>query len=471
MKNKNFFLVILMSFLTYQCGIRISLVGLPPIGLFGLLNLNSDSDSSSSLKGYYFKEYSKSNDGKKAFDTIKVMTTEIRAAVKKPGSGSSGIEKACDGINLATAIGGGSPQQTIDFIYGKKLKSLIPTDQESKVKALIDAAVTASSTTAFQELEQDSNRRNGLKKGGGALADGFVGQASRKYDSTTKAYKPYESYSCYLDTKEGMEYVQWIEKGLFSLPYYQAMKILDGIKSKNNDDAKTKYTDREKDWDKLFGYFGAPPNYTVESYDKGYLSGRTGLFNSYGIYRSRRDDVKDVPGEKSIRNFADDIMINGFVAGRNAITNGDDAALDKAIKVVSLRFKHAIIVGGLSYAYFGYGGLKPNNADGDKTKSKVEAGEWTAIGIAHVLSEAGGMFWALGAADKALGSASSNKSKFSEADINLILQKLTGDDSITMDNVAAGKGKFYTVTHGNIKDARVNIVEKYPEFDSSYLME
>ena len=353
MKIKHIFVFSLVSIFAYHC----SNGGGGSNTLLPLVGSGSTKNSVSNGPGYYFKEYSNSNAGRVAFNNIKAMTTEMRGAVSKSGTGDS---TTCTGINLETDITTGlstnqSPADSIRYIYNKRLHSLVPSNQQASITSLINAGITATSTSAdssYTGAGSVSPVNAGVTTG--PTKNGFIAQ----WTHTSPTSNTKKSLSCYLMSKEGVEYVQYIEKGLFSIPYVEGMKILDTIASKNNTDPKTKYSDREKAWDTLFGYFGAPTNYSIANYQAGYLKGQTGLHNGYGIARSLNAAVKDVPGQISIRGYADDIMQNGFIAGRNAITNNDAVALAKAIQVVKKRWEHAIIIGGLSYAYYGYGALK-----------------------------------------------------------------------------------------------------------------
>ena len=114
----------------------------------------------------------------------------------------------------------------------------------------------------------------------------------------------------YLVDSLGREYVQMIEKGLMgAIFYYQVAQILtsdDMIGS--NVDSLT----RIQNWDKAFGYFGAPVGFPANKEGLRYIA----------KYCNDRDDILGL-NEK--------IMKEGYIKGRAAIENNDEKGLQEAI--------------------------------------------------------------------------------------------------------------------------------------------
>lgn len=125
--------------------------------------------------------------------------------------------------------------------------------------------------------------------------------------------------STYLFDKNGVEYVQLIEKGLMGAVFMnQALNTYFGSGKMDVDNstavdpgAGKYYTEMEHHWDEAFGYFGAPVDF---------LTNTTNL-RFWAKYCNSRD------GQLS----SNSAMMNAFLKGRTAIVNNDLSTRDDQI--------------------------------------------------------------------------------------------------------------------------------------------
>jgi hypothetical protein len=167
----------------------------------------------------------------------------------------------------------------------------------------------------------------------------------------------------YLFDESGVEYAQWIEKGLMgSLVYYQAVsvylseeKIGNAVDNTNVVDGEG--TKMEHHWDEAFGYFGVPKDFPV---------------NKKGIrYHGKYCDARDVLMGSNKK------MMDAFIKGRAAISNKDMETKAQMAKVVSEEWEKVIAATAISYL---------NKAKTDFADDALRN---------HVLSEATAFIWAL----------------------------------------------------------------------------
>jgi len=122
----------------------------------------------------------------------------------------------------------------------------------------------------------------------------------------------------YLLDANGVELTQLIEKGLMGACfYYQATAVYFGdgkMNVDNTDVTPGEGTDMEHHWDEAFGYFGVPTDFPVS----------TDGVVFWGKYSNGRDGLLGT----------NETMMEGFIKGRAAISNGDLETRDEAIEEV-----------------------------------------------------------------------------------------------------------------------------------------
>jgi hypothetical protein len=160
----------------------------------------------------------------------------------------------------------------------------------------------------------------------------------------------------YLVDSLGREYVQMIEKGIMGAAfYYQVAQILtsdDMIGS--NVDSLT----RIQNWDKAFGYFGAPVGFPANKEGLRYIA----------KYCNDRDDIL---------GLNDRIMKEGYIKGRAAIENNDEKGLEEAITEIRDTWELVLVSTAIHYL---------NGAKQDFTDDAIKH---------HKLSEAWVFLWSV----------------------------------------------------------------------------
>ena len=145
-----------------------------------------------------------------------------------------------------------------------------------------------------------------------------------------------------LYNENGVEPAQMIAKGLMgALMYYQATSVYLEDEKMNVDNTEVtegKGTAMQHHWDEAFGYFGAPTDYLTADVPEGTQdpAEKTWFWASYA---NQRKDVVDVR-EK---------IFNAFIAGREAIGNGDLKARDEAIKVIKTNWELLVAANAVHY--------------------------------------------------------------------------------------------------------------------------
>jgi hypothetical protein len=149
--------------------------------------------------------------------------------------------------------------------------------------------------------------------------------ASVKVDSTTasdgksgKLVKPAVGTTAgryILVDANGVEYKEFIEKGVMGgVFYFQATTLLNTISGFDNTAKVNGLTAQESAWDKAFAYYGVPVNFPTV---------KTGLKN-WGNYGNSVDDAIGCNAT----------IMNAFIKGRAAISNGDNATRDAQRDIV-----------------------------------------------------------------------------------------------------------------------------------------
>ncbi len=131
--------------------------------------------------------------------------------------------------------------------------------------------------------------------------------------------------STYLFGANGMEYAQIIEKGLMGAIFMnQALEVYFGSEKMNVNNSSAEdpsaglyYTTMEHHWDEAFGYFGAPIDFPAT----------TDGLRFWSKYCHAQD----------ANISCNSIMMNAFIKGRAAITQGADLAIrDEAIHTIRI---------------------------------------------------------------------------------------------------------------------------------------
>ena len=243
----------------------------------------------------------------------------------------------------------------------KQLKSKTATDDQANIEALIDqlaalSAAAVSDNDAFIEsvlganlptcaaaidyladnygysLEQSCTWDGAPMWDFGGMTMGDYCPASCNPDATTLTGN-------YMFDENGFEPVQLIVKGIMgSCFYYQGTSVYlsDSKMNVDNDVAAltgdTDYTDMQHHFDESFGYLGAPIDMSIANPDGG---------NYWGKYAKKTT----AGGLTTI----DNLMQDGFIAGRHAINNMDYDARDVAISVIQAEWEMIPVASALYY--------------------------------------------------------------------------------------------------------------------------
>lgn len=168
-----------------------------------------------------------------------------------------------------------------------------------QIKSKTFAAVQGSFTTLLTALAQES------------------GASTAATDSTAGIATSNDGVKKYFVNKNGLEYLQIIEKGLMGACfYYQGTSVYLG-KDKLGADNETvtdgKGTDRQHHWDEAFGYFGVPKDFPTN----------TDGVVFWGDYCNDRNDLLNT-----------NKVMEGFLRGRAAIGAKNDTEMNKAVETV-----------------------------------------------------------------------------------------------------------------------------------------
>lgn len=243
----------------------------------------------------------------------------------------------------------------------KQLKNKTATDDQANIESLIDQ-LAALSTQAVSDNDAfiESVLGVNLSTCGAAidyLADSYgysleqscTWDGAPMYDFGGMTMGDYCPASCnpdavtltgsYMFDENGFEPVQLIVKGIMgSCFYYQGTSVYlsDAKMNVDNDvDAltgDTDYTDMQHHFDESFGYLGAPIDMSIANPDGG---------NYWGKYAKKTT----AGGLTTI----DNLMQDGFIAGRHAINNMDYDARDVAISVIQSEWEMIPVASALYY--------------------------------------------------------------------------------------------------------------------------
>ena len=243
----------------------------------------------------------------------------------------------------------------------KQLKNKTATDDQANIEALIDqlAALSAdavSDNDAFIESVLGANLPTCAAaidyladSYGYSLEQSCTWDGAPMWDFGGMTMGDYCPASCnpdavtltgsYMFDENGFEPVQLIVKGIMgSCFYYQGTSVYlsDAKMNVDNDVAAltgdTDYTDMQHHFDESFGYLGAPIDMSIANPDGG---------NYWGKYAKKTT----AGGLTTI----DNLMQDGFIAGRHAINNMDYDARDVAISVIQDEWEMIPVASALYY--------------------------------------------------------------------------------------------------------------------------
>ncbi|SMG53666.1 protein of unknown function [Marivirga sericea] len=208
----------------------------------------------------------------------------------------------------------------------------------------------------------------------------------------------------YFFDANGVEHIQYIEKGLMgSCFYFQGVSIYlaSGKMDVDNENIEAGIgTEMEHHWDEAFGYLGVPTDFP---------SNIDGL-RFWGKYINGRDALLG----------SNEILMNAFIKGRAAISNKDLETRDEQIEIIRNEWEKVSAATAIHYL---------NRANSSFADDAIRN---------HVLSEAWAFIYAL---------KYNPTKKLTNAEIDAILEDL-GDN-------------FYTITTDDINTVKATLVTAY----------
>ena len=243
----------------------------------------------------------------------------------------------------------------------KQLKSKTATDDQANIEALIDqlaalSAAAVSDDDAFVESVLGENLSTCAAaidylgtSYGYTLEQSCAWDGAPMWDFGGMTMGDYCPASCdpdavtltgsYMFDENGFEPVQLIVKGIMgSCFYYQGTSVyLSEAKMNVENDVDaltgdTDYTTMQHHFDESFGYLGAPIDMSIANPDDG---------NYWGKY------AKKTTGGGLLT--IDNLMQDGFIAGRHAINNMDYDARDQAITIIQNEWEMIPVASALYY--------------------------------------------------------------------------------------------------------------------------
>ncbi len=215
---------------------------------------------------------------------------------------------------------------------------------------------------------------------------------------------------------KSLKYKEFVEKGIMGAVFYhQATALLNAISSFDNSTEVEGRTAQEAAWDEAFGYFGVPVDFP---------SNTSGLKN-WGNYCNT---VSTALGGSPTVNQT---IMDAWLKGRAAISNGDKAGRDAARHVVVRTWEKVCAARFISYV--------------KSAKANISA----PATFHHNLSEAVGFIESF--------RYNSNKT-ISDADIETLMDYFRTDGTVNL----------YTVTTGNLDNA-INTMAMIFGLDASLL--
>ena len=439
MKIKIIFLFLIGIF-TYQCSKKSSGTGLA----FLLLGQSSSSSSSSSSTKveYDFADYDVTNSARVNYNKIKALIDPLNKVSSncKVTSGTvstyDATKQDLTNANFKTANAGG---KTLTQLFDAFKSDIQDDDLKVRITAVLDVAKTASQNTTQIQVDDKAT------------------------DQPARAGFMYDSKNCYLQAKTGGEYKQFVDKGLFAYPYDNSMKILDTItkeayynNNSNNDDPKNKYTNLEKEWDKVFGYFGAPTDYSYEKYkdntdDLSYL-------NSYIASKVAKKAKTD-----KIKKLSNHIMEKGFVAGRSAIADKKYDDMVTAAKVIRDDWSKMLLAMSLYYLQF----------SSQHYLDKSAAGFIPKVKQTHAVSEPYAVLNALffGTGDYKWGGTAKYNSNVQALKTALSKFGISESEAIKAVTLDVSKVDLYALTKNKLTEARTALVGVDTDFQNEFTIE
>lgn len=249
---------------------------------------------------------------------------------------------------------------------GKKLKDKTIATEQANIEKWMDDLAAASQSTV--------NGSNGVA--------GVVEEGTAKY----------------LCDANGVEHIQWIEKGLFgSLIYYQIAEV---YLSDSKIGASVAKADRQHHWDEAFGYYGVP---------KDFPANKTGV-RYIGKYGNDRDALLNI----------NSTIMNAYLKGRAAINNDDNEEVKKQTAIIKETIEKVLAGTAIKYLNDANKNFATNNAVRN-----------------HVLSEAVAFIRAL---------KFNSSKKISDTQLNDILNTLgTNNWTITQANILKARNDLSAI--------------------------
>ncbi len=209
----------------------------------------------------------------------------------------------------------------------------------------------------------------------------------------------------YLQNENGVEHLEIIEKGIMSAVFYNQITgwylsdDLIGDQVNNTDPVDPEngkyYTEMEHHWDEAYGYFTSSPNFPTEGADR-----------FWGKYSDR---VNEALG-------TNDKIMNAYLTGRAAISNGDMATKNEMRDVIIAQLER--VAAGKAVGYLNLGAA---NFENDALRN-------------HVLSEATGFIDGL---------RYNPHTTLSALEINALLDQLGGNFyEVTLTDINSVKGQL-----------------------------
>jgi hypothetical protein len=201
----------------------------------------------------------------------------------------------------------------------------------------------------------------------------------------------------YLCDANGIEHIQWIEKGIFgSVFFYQIAEV---YLNDSKIGASVAKKDRQHHWDEAFGYYGVP---------KDFPTNKTGI-RYLGKYGNDRDALLGINAT----------IMNAFLKGRAAINNDDNAEVTKQATIIKETIEKVLASTAIKYL-------------NDATK-----GFGTDATRNHTLSEAIAFIRAL---------KFNSSKKISDTQLADVLSKLgTNNWNITQQNITDARNSLSTI--------------------------
>ena len=355
-----------------------SIIALLFVGLFVISSCKKPDDGYEIPTAYNFENVDFSGQTKRLS-----MLAELSAYAKSANAVGANPVDATILKNMYANAGDPFADTTLNS-SGKQLKDKTVSTEQTVMEAIMDALALAS----------DSTNNNAPQNGVAGVATDASG---------TKHY---------LLNANGVELAQVLEKGLMGACfYYQATAVYFGSGKMAVDNLAVtpgQGTNMEHHWDEAFGYFGVPTDFPTNTTDLKFWGKYCNEFNgSLGLNTT---------------------IMNGFLAGRAAISNDDLPERD--VKITTIRRGWELLCAGSALHYI-------NEA--------LESFTTDAAIKHHTLSEAYAFIYSL----KWGGDAT-----ISSADVDVILNALGASSDPLQAN-------FYIATETGLENAKTALVNAF----------